>query len=179
MQENRSVYCCRKIFAAETTKNIVLQKGGGRLTALHDENSSGADGSGWGIALVIIAVIILTMIGAANADKDPGYATKVHTWGERTSEVTTQEKVRSTTEYITTERRETTTRSTSQPTEKNTTTTGHKYNTSSDLYDDGYDDGYDDIYMDGDYDYDRYDHDSDYADGVDDALDEFGDDYDD
>lgn len=31
----------------------------------------------------------------------------------------------------------------------------------------------------GDYDYDRYDHDSDYADGVDDALDEFGDDYDD
>ena len=142
---------------------------------MHDENSSGSDGSEWGIALVIIAVIILTIIGAANADKDPGYATKVHTWGERTGEVTTQEKVSSTTEYITTERRETTTRSTSQPTEKNTITTGHKYNTSSDSYDDGYDD----IYMDGDYDYDRYDHDSDYADGVDDALDEFGDDYDD
>lgn len=35
-----------------------------------------------------------------------------------------------------------------------------------------YDDGYDDIYMDGDYDYDRYDRDSDYADGVDDAMDE-------
>lgn len=32
---------------------------------------------------------------------------------------------------------------------------------------DSYDDGYDDIYMDGDYDYDRYDRDSDYADGVD------------
>lgn len=142
---------------------------------LHDENGSGSDGSGWGIALVIIAVIILTIIGAANFDEDPGYATKVHTWVERTSEVTTQEKVRSTTEYITTERRETITRSTSQPTEKNTTTTGHKYNSSSDSYDDGYDD----IYMDGDYDYDRYDHDSDYADGVDDALDEFGDDYDD
>lgn len=32
---------------------------------------------------------------------------------------------------------------------------------------DSYDDGYDDIYMNGDYDYDRYDRDSDYADGVD------------
>ena len=39
---------------------------------------------------------------------------------------------------------------------------------------DSYDDGYDDIYMDGDYDYDRYDRDSDYADGVDDAMDEYG-----
>ena len=29
--------------------------------------------------------------------------------------------------------------------------------------------------MDGDYDYDRYDRDSDYADGVDDAMDELGD----
>ena len=37
---------------------------------------------------------------------------------------------------------------------------------------DSYDDGYDDIFMDGDYDYDRYDRDSDYADGVDDAMDE-------
>ena len=42
---------------------------------------------------------------------------------------------------------------------------------------DSYDDGYDDIYMDGDYDYDRYDRDSDYADGVDDAIDEYGEDY--
>lgn len=42
-----------------------------------------------------------------------------------------------------------------------------------DSSDDGYDDGYDDIYMDGDYDYDRYDNDSDYASGVDDAMDEF------
>lgn len=40
-----------------------------------------------------------------------------------------------------------------------------------------YDDGYDDIYMDGDYDYDRYDRDSDYADGVDDAMDEYGEDW--
>lgn len=39
---------------------------------------------------------------------------------------------------------------------------------------DSYDDGYDDVYMDGDYDYDRYDRDSDYADGVDDAMDELG-----
>ena len=38
-------------------------------------------------------------------------------------------------------------------------------------------DGYDDIYMDGDYDYDRYDRDSDYADGVDDAMDEYGEDW--
>lgn len=42
---------------------------------------------------------------------------------------------------------------------------------------DSYDNGYDDIYMDGDYDYDRYDRDSDYADGVDDAMDEFGEDW--
>ena len=40
-----------------------------------------------------------------------------------------------------------------------------------------YDDGYDDIYIDGDYDYDRYDRDSDYADGVDDAMDEFDEDW--
>lgn len=32
---------------------------------------------------------------------------------------------------------------------------------------DSYDEGYDDIYMDGDYDDNRYDNDSDYADGVD------------
>ena len=42
---------------------------------------------------------------------------------------------------------------------------------------DSYDDGYDDIYMDGDYDYDRYDKDSDYAVGVDDAMDEFDEDW--
>ena len=42
---------------------------------------------------------------------------------------------------------------------------------------DSYDDGYDDIYMDGDYDYVRYDRDSDYADGVDDAMDEFDEDW--
>ena len=41
---------------------------------------------------------------------------------------------------------------------------------------DSYDDGYDDIYMDGDYNYDRYDRDSDYADGVDDAMNELGED---
>ena len=40
---------------------------------------------------------------------------------------------------------------------------------------DSYDDGYDAIYMDGDYDYDRYEYDSEYADGVDDAIDELGD----
>lgn len=31
--------------------------------------------------------------------------------------------------------------------------------------------------LDGDYDYDRYDRDSDYADGVDDAMDEYGEDW--
>ena len=54
-------------------------------------------------------------------------------------------------------------------TKKSTTTKKSTY--------DSYDDGYDDIYMDGDYDYDRYDRDSDYADGVDDAMDEFGEDW--
>lgn len=54
-------------------------------------------------------------------------------------------------------------------TKKSTTTNKSTY--------DSYDDGYDDIYMDGDYDYDRYDRDSDYADGVDDAMDEFGEDW--
>lgn len=33
------------------------------------------------------------------------------------------------------------------------------------------------LYMDGDYDYNRYDRDSDYADGVDDAMDEFEEDW--
>lgn len=42
---------------------------------------------------------------------------------------------------------------------------------------DSYDDGYDAVYMDGDYDYDRYEYDSEYADGVDDAIDELGDDW--
>lgn len=54
-------------------------------------------------------------------------------------------------------------------TKKSTTTMKSTY--------DSYDDGYDDIYMDGDYDYDRYDNDSDYADGVDDAMDKFGEDW--
>ena len=54
--------------------------------------------------------------------------------------------------------------------------TGYQKKITYDSSDDGYDDGYDDIYMDGDYDYDRYDRDSDYADGVDDAMDELGED---
>lgn len=57
----------------------------------------------------------------------------------------------------------------SSGTKKSTTTKNSTY--------DSYDDGYDDIYMDGDYDYDRYDRDSDYADGVDDAMDEYGEDW--
>ena len=54
--------------------------------------------------------------------------------------------------------------------------TGTSSSKKSNTYD-SYDDGYDDIYMDGDYDYDRYDMDSDYADGVDDAMDEFEEDW--
>lgn len=50
-----------------------------------------------------------------------------------------------------------------------------KSTTKKNIYD-SYDDGYDDVYMDGDYDYGRYDKDSDYADGVDDAIDEFDED---
>lgn len=42
-------------------------------------------------------------------------------------------------------------------------------NTSGNPYK-SYDDGYDDVYMDGDYDDDRYNRDSNYADGVDDAI---------
>lgn len=57
----------------------------------------------------------------------------------------------------------------SSGTKKITTTTKNTY--------DSYDDGYEDIYMDGDYDYERYDRDSDYADGVDDAMDEFEEDW--
>ncbi len=54
--------------------------------------------------------------------------------------------------------------------------TGTSSSKKSNIYD-SYDDGYDDIYMDGDYDYDRYDRDSDYANGVDDAMDEFDEDW--
>lgn len=54
--------------------------------------------------------------------------------------------------------------------------TGTSSSKKSNTYD-SYDDGYDDIYMEGDYDYDRYDRDSDYADGVDDAMDEFDEDW--
>ncbi len=57
----------------------------------------------------------------------------------------------------------------SSGTKKSTTTKKSTY--------DSYDDGYDDIYMDGDYDYDRYESDSNYADGVDDAMDEYGEDW--
>ena len=62
----------------------------------------------------------------------------------------------------------------SSSTKKNTTTKNS--NSKKSTYE-AYDDGYDDIYMDEDYDYDRYNRDSDYADGVDDAMDEFGDDW--
>lgn len=68
-----------------------------------------------------------------------------------------------------TNKSDTTSSSYSNSTKKHTTTKKNTY--------DSYDEGYDDIYMDGDYDYDRYDNDSDYADGVDDAMDELGEDW--
>ena len=65
---------------------------------------------------------------------------------------------------------------TSNSSKKTGTTT--KSNSSISNYNyNSYDKGYDGIYMDGDYDYDRYDRDSDYADGVDDAMDELGEDW--
>ena len=62
---------------------------------------------------------------------------------------------------------------------KSTTTNSSSYSSGTKKYNsyDSYDEGYDDIYMDGDYDYDRYDNDSDYADGVDDAMEESGEDW--
>ena len=59
----------------------------------------------------------------------------------------------------------------------NSSTKKSSTGTSSSKKSNTYDDGYDDIYMVGDYDYDRYDRDSDYADGVDDAMDEFDEDW--
>lgn len=62
----------------------------------------------------------------------------------------------------------------------NTSSNYYYFNSSKSTYD-AYDDGYDDIYMDEDYDYERYDRDSEYAAGVDDAMDdvmdEFGEDW--
>ena len=62
---------------------------------------------------------------------------------------------------------------------KSATTNSSSYSSGTKKYNsyDSYDEGYDDIYMDGDYDYDRYDNDSDYADGVDDAMEESGEDW--
>ena len=57
----------------------------------------------------------------------------------------------------------------SSGTKKSTTTKKSTY--------DSYDYVYFDIYMDGDYDYYRYDRDSDYADGVDEAMDEYEEDW--
>ncbi len=79
---------------------------------------------------------------------------------ESTTEVTTKTTERATTSVTTRE----------EPTTRAWKDNGsYKNNTSSNPYK-SYDDGYDDVYMDGDYDYDRYNSDSDYADGVDDAI---------
>mgnify|MGYP000148137058 CR=1 FL=1 len=77
-----------------------------------------------------------------------------------TTESTTETIERTTTSVTT--REEPTTRAWNDNNSYKNNTSGNPYKS--------YDDGYDDVYMDGDYDDDRYNSDSDYADGVDDAI---------
>lgn len=79
---------------------------------------------------------------------------------ESTTEVTTKTTERATTSVTT--REEPTTRAWKDNNSYKNNTSGNPYKS--------YDDGYDDVYMEGDYDEDRYNRDSDYADGVDDAI---------
>ena len=62
--------------------------------------------------------------------------------------------------------------SSSSSSKKSSSGSSSKKSTSKakDDYEDTYDEGYDDIYMDGDYDSERYNTDSEYASGVDDAM---------
>lgn len=94
--------------------------------------------------------------------------------------ITTETTTEQTTKEITT--RETTTRysysssssSYSSNNKKSSSSTGKTYSYSnpySNPYK-SYDEGYEAVYDDGDYDWDRYNSDSEYAEGVDDALDE-------
>ena len=83
--------------------------------------------------------------------------------------ITTETTTEQTTKEITT--RETTTRySYSSNNKKSSSSTGNTYSYSNPYK--SYDEGYEAVYDDGDYDWDRYNSDSEYAEGVDDALDE-------
>ncbi len=100
------------------------------------------------------------------------YSHNKHITTETTTETTTEQ----TTKEITT--RETTTRysysssssSYSSNNKKSSSSTGKTYSYSNPYK--SYDEGYEAVYDDGDYDWDRYNSDSEYAEGVDDALDE-------
>lgn len=65
----------------------------------------------------------------------------------------------------------------SSSSKKNTKNTSNhkssKKNSSNDNGWDSYDAGYEDVWLDDDYDWDRYQNDSDYADGVDDAMEDW------
>jgi hypothetical protein len=86
------------------------------------------------------------------------------TKGSSNSSYSNKSNVTSNSSYNSSTKKSTTKKSTTKSTTKKKSTY------------DSYDDGYDDFYMGGDYDYDRYDSDSEYADGVEDAMDEFGED---
>ena len=99
-----------------------------------------------------------------------GSGSSSHSNSSYSSKSSSSSSVRSTSSSSSSYSKKTTTNSSyGSSTKKSSTSKKNSY--------DSYDDGYDDIYMDGDYDYDRYDRDSDYADGVDDAMDEFGEDW--
>lgn len=88
------------------------------------------------------------------------YSSTTRATTESTTEVMTKITERATTSVTT--REEPTTRAWKDNNSYKNNTSGNPYKS--------YDDGYDDVYMDGDYDDDRYNRDSDYADGVDDAI---------
>lgn len=95
-----------------------------------------------------------------NSSYKNSYSSTTRSATESTTEVTTKTIERATTSVTT--REEPTTRAWKDNGSYKNNTSGNPYKS--------YDDGYDDVYMDGDYDDDRYNSDSDYADGVDDAI---------
>lgn len=142
------------------------------------------------IITVLIVVVILYIIGSAvdgsrpkciksgcNNDRAPEsmYCYLHKSSGNSTYKDsysgTTRGTTVSTTEVTTRQAGETTTVTTrEEPTTRAwKDNVSYKNNSSSNPYK-SYDDGYDDVYMDGEYDDDIYNSDSDYADGVDDAI---------
>ena len=95
-----------------------------------------------------------------NSSYKNSYSSTTRATTESTNEVTTKTTERATTSVTT--REEPTTRACKDNGSYKNNTSGNPYKS--------YDDGYDGVYMDGDYDVDRYNNNSDYADGVDDAI---------